>query len=132
MPFNESDTCRGTLQPGGAGALYKPKHPPGPRGNGGDAENSPNSLAASASGVVDDLESRLAAQIEFEESKQLMLEGLLAENEDLRKQNSSLEMENRRLKHTLDLDSRRHKELLASDAQDRDRYPMVITARSGC
>ena len=68
------------------------------------------------------LERRLADQLSFDESKQRILEALLAENDDMRKQNIALEMENRRLQHSLDLESRRHKEILAeplfSDAYD--------------
>lgn len=68
------------------------------------------------------LERRLSAQLSFDDSKQKILAALLADNEDLRKQNISLEMENRRLQHTLDLEERRHHEMasanLFSDAYD--------------
>ena len=71
------------------------------------------------------LEARLAAQLAFDESKQKVLEALLADNEDLRKQNMALDMENRRLQHTLDLDQRRHKEMLSED-QFSDTYDWIV------
>ena len=54
---------------------------------------------------------RLHENLEFDADKQRMLENLLAENEELRKNNVALEMQNARLQHTLDLDSRRHREI---------------------
>ena len=71
------------------------------------------------------LERRLAEQLHFDESKQKALEGLLADNEDLRKQNMALEMENRRLQHSLELESRRHKELLSVE-RFSDTYDWIV------
>ena len=54
-----------------------------------------------------------------------MLETLLANNEELRQQNIALEMENRRLQHTLDLDSRRHREQHA-ESTFSDMYDWIV------
>ena len=74
---------------------------------------------------VEDLEARLAKQVEFDASKQRALEELLAANDELRKQNAAIETENRRLQHTLDLDSRRHKEVM-KEAQFSDMYDWIV------
>lgn len=85
-----------------------------------------NSATGSTARTTHDaLERRLSEQLNFDESKQRILETLLAENEDLRKQNISLEMENRRLQHTLDLDSRRHKELPTEEVFS-DTYDWIV------
>ncbi|KAL1510272.1 hypothetical protein AB1Y20_006594 [Prymnesium parvum] len=74
---------------------------------------------------VEALEARLAEQVQFDEGKQQSLEKLLAANEELRKQNAAIETENRRLQHTLDLDTRRHRELVA-EAQMAEMYDWVV------
>ena len=67
-------------------------------------------LASVLEGTTSEWDARLHENLEFDASKQMMLENLLTENEELRKRNVALEMENGRLQHTLDLDSRRHRE----------------------
>ena len=76
---------------------------------------------------LESLQHRLSAQLCFDENKQRVLQQLLDDNEDLRKHNIALEMENRRLQHTLDLDSRRHKEL-PPDGEVRlsDAYDWIV------
>jgi hypothetical protein len=76
--------------------------------------------------MLEALESRLAEQLSFDDSKQGVLERLLADNEDLRKQNISLEMENRRLQHTLELDNRRHKEGGSDGSSLSDTYDWIV------
>jgi len=71
------------------------------------------------------LEVRLSQHLAYNEGRQRILEALLAENEDLRKQSISLEMDNRRLQHTLDLDSRRHREQ-EKEATFSDVYDWVV------
>ena len=71
------------------------------------------------------IEQRLSEHLTFDEGKQRALEVLLANNEELRQQNIALEMENRRLQHTLDLDSRRHREQHA-EATFSDMYDWIV------
>jgi HSP20 family molecular chaperone IbpA len=70
-------------------------------------------------------DARLAKDLEFDAGKQRMLEALLEGNEELRKQNIELELENRRLQHTLDLDSRRHREQPKEESFS-DAYDWVV------
>ena len=60
---------------------------------------------------VNELENRLATHAIYDDGNKRLLEQLLTGNEELRKNNASLELENQRLQHTLDLDLRRHKEV---------------------
>ena len=85
--------------------------------DGGEASETSSSYA--------DFEARLAEHLQFDEGKQRMLESLLADNEELRKQNIELEMENRRLQHTLDLDSRRHREM-EREPEFSDMYDWIV------
>ena len=73
----------------------------------------------------EDFEARLAEHLQFDEGKQHMLETLLTDVEALRKQNIGLEMENRRLQHTLDLDSRRNREVVRAQ-QFSDVYDWIV------
>ena len=87
------------------------------------SEAIPSDLAASANFA--DFEQRLAEHLQFDEGKQRMLESLLAENGELRKQNLGLEMDNRRLQHTLDLDARRHREMV-NEPTFSDMYDWIV------
>ena len=69
------------------------------------------------------LEERLAVRAQYDEENKALLEDLLTQNEQLRKFNLALDLENRRLQHTLELDQRRHKELL--DIADFELYDWV-------
>ena len=68
---------------------------------------------------------RLTEHLEFDAGKQRMLENLLEGNEELRKQNIAIEMENRQLQHTLDLDARRHRET-PKEGSFSDMYDWVV------
>ena len=71
------------------------------------------------------LESRLATHALYDDENKRLLEDLLTGNEELRKQNAALEMENQRLQHTLDLDSRRHKEVNKTE-HFSDMYDWIV------
>ena len=71
------------------------------------------------------LESRLATHALYDDENKRLLEDLLTGNEELRKQNAALEMENQRLQHTLDLDSRRHREQPTEQAFS-DMYDWIV------
>ena len=81
--------------------------------------------SSSSSAAYSSLEKRLSDHLAFDDGKQRMLETLLASNEELRQQNIALEMENRRLQHTLDLDSRRHREQHA-ESTFSDMYDWIV------
>ena len=81
--------------------------------------------SAPGSSSYADFEARLAEHLQFDEGKQRMLETLLADVEELRKQNIGLEMDNRRLQHTLDLDSRRHREAVNAP-EFSDMYDWIV------
>ena len=85
------------------------------------------SSRSNSGATYSDFEVRLAEHLQFDEGKQHMLENLLAENEELRKQNMGLEMENRRLQHALELDARRYRESVgAGDSDGRwDMYDWI-------
>lgn len=74
---------------------------------------------------VEALEARLVEQAQFDEVKHHSLEDLLAANEEVRKQNSAIEHENLRLQHTLDLDTRRHKEII-TEALYNEMYDWIV------
>ena len=77
--------------------------------------------------TVEELESRLATNALYDEDNKRLLEELLTENEELRKGNMTLEMENRRLQHALELDARRYRESVgAGDSDSRwDMYDWI-------
>ncbi len=71
------------------------------------------------------LEARLMEHVKFDRAKQRNLEELLSGNEELRKQNAALELENRRLEHSLTLESRRHKEE-SDEVSFTDMYDWIV------
>lgn len=76
-------------------------------------------------GDVNALEDRLATHAVYDDGNKRLLEQLLTGNEELRKNNASLELENQRLQHTLDLDLRRHKEVAKTD-HFSDMYDWIV------
>ena len=76
-------------------------------------------------GDVNVLENRLATHAVYDDGNKRLLEQLLTGNEELRKNNASLELENQRLQHTLDLDLRRHKEV-AKTEHFSDMYDWIV------
>ena len=76
-------------------------------------------------GDVNALENRLATHAVYDDGNKRLLEQLLTGNEELRKNNASLELENQRLQHTLDLDLRRHKEV-AKTEHFSDMYDWIV------
>ena len=84
-----------------------------------------SAASSTPSALHTEWEQRLTTSLEFDAGKQRMLETLLADNEMLRKQNISLEMENRRLQHTLDLEGRRHREQPREESFS-DAYDWVV------
>lgn len=83
--------------------------------------------AVDNSADLDALARRLSAHLDFDAGKQRMLENLLAENEELRRQTQALEMENRKLQHTLDLDHRRHREdVHSTEDTSADMYDWIV------
>ena len=76
-------------------------------------------------GDVNALENRLATHAVYDDGNKRLLEQLLTGNEELRKNNASLELENQRLQHTLDLDLRRHKEVAKTD-HFSDMYDWIV------
>ena len=76
-------------------------------------------------GEVNALENRLATHAVYDDGNKRLLEQLLTGNEELRKNNAALELENQRLQHTLDLDLRRHKEVAKTD-HFSDMYDWIV------
>ena len=74
---------------------------------------------------TDALENRLATHAIYDDGNKRLLEQLLTGNEELRKNNAALELENQRLQHTLDLDLRRHKEV-AKTEHFSDMYDWIV------
>jgi len=72
---------------------------------------------------------RLNERAEHDEENKQLLEQLLTENEEMRQQNLAIDMENQRMRHTLDLDSKRHKELQRAEDQFSDVYDWICDCR---